>query len=158
MAYDPGGNAVAAMAAAIAAAGLTLNGYDARFTLLALLLVLSMLLPPSLVRELPLVAILGVVALIKTSLLALAIFAVAMTILVRRRAIDAVVFLAALLGAWLAAHQHLAGIPRFLRWSFEVARGYAGASSSGDGVPIALACAAGLALVIIAVERVGVIL
>src|SRR3954451_6274405 len=58
IAFDAGANAAAALLAALAAAVLVPSGFDARFTVLPLLLVLSMLLPPSLARELPLVAIL----------------------------------------------------------------------------------------------------
>src|SRR5436305_14386381 len=86
LAYDAAGGAAAALFAAVAAACLVPPGFDARFTAIALLLVLSLLLPPSLRRELPLVAALGVVALIKMSLFALAVFAVAMALLLRRRA------------------------------------------------------------------------
>jgi hypothetical protein len=153
IAYDAGGNAAAALVAAVAAACLVPPDFDARFTVLALLLILSALLPPSRARELPLVAALGVVALVKMSLLALAIFAIVMLTLVRRRAIYAAVFLGAFLAAWLAAGQHLGGLPRFLRWGAEVARGYSAASASGAGVPLAVAGAAGLAVVIVLVER-----
>jgi hypothetical protein len=153
IAYDAGGGAIAALLAAVAAACLVPPDFDARFTVLALLLILSALLPPSLARELPLAAALGVVALIKMSLFALALFAVVMLLLLRRRAIHGAVFVAAFLAAWLAAGQHLGGLPRFLRWGAEVARGYSAASASGAGVPLAVAGAAGLAIVVVLVER-----
>src|SRR5205823_10210313 len=118
--HDAGGGPAAALLAAVAAGCLVPAGFDARFTVLALLLVLSALLPPSLQRELPLAAVLGLVALIRMSLLALAIFAVVMTVLLRRRAIHGVVFLTAFLAAWLAAGQRLGGLPRFFLWGLEV--------------------------------------
>jgi hypothetical protein len=154
IAYDAGGNAAAAAAiASVAALCLVPPNQDACFTVLALLLVLSALLPPSLARDVPLVAALGVLALIKFSLLAFALFAVVMTMVLRRRAIYGVVFVAAFALAWFAAGQHLASFPPFLRWGFEVTRGWSGAMASGSGVPIAAIGAAGLALVAAAVER-----
>src|SRR6266498_2998896 len=83
-----GGGAAVALAAMLTAASVVaVAGFDARFTAIALLLVLSALLPPSLARELPLVAALGPIALIKMSLLALALFVVVMTAVLRRRPI-----------------------------------------------------------------------
>jgi hypothetical protein len=149
-----GGGAAVALAAMLTAASIvTVAGFDARFTVIALLLVLSALLPPSLARELPLVAALGPIALIKMSLLALALFVVVMTALLRRRPIHVVVFLAAFLAAWIAAGQRLGGLLRFLVRGMEVAGGYSGASASGSGVPLALIGAAGLAIVAVLVER-----
>src|ERR1044071_1747041 len=72
IAIDAGASAAAAAVATVAALSLVPPNQDACFTVLALLLVLAALLPPSLPRDLPLVAALGVVALIKFSLLAFA--------------------------------------------------------------------------------------
>lgn len=152
--FDAGGSALAALAAtSTAACVVAVGGFDARFTVIALLLVLSALLPPSLARELPLVAALGVIALIKMSLLALAVFVVVGLALWRRSAVYGFVFITAFMAAWFGAGQQLATFPRFLASGFEVARGYAGASSVGSGVPVAVIGALGLAVVVIFVER-----
>jgi len=153
IAIDAGAGAAAAAIATLAALTLVPPNYDACFTVLALLLVLSALLPPSLPRDVPLVGALGVVALIKFSLLAFALFAVVMTMVLRRRWVYGAVFAVALGFAWLAAGQRLDSFPPFLRWGFEVVRGYAGAMASGNEVPLAAIGAADLAILIAAVER-----
>jgi hypothetical protein len=153
--FDAGGGSalIAWIATSTAACIVAVGGFDARFTVVALLLVLSALLPPSLARELPLVAALGVIALIKMSLLALAVFVVIGTALARRRPVYVAVFTAFFLAAWFGAGQRVATFPHFLATGFEVARGYAGASAVGSGVPLAVIGAAGLAIVVVLVER-----
>lgn len=152
--FDAGRSALIAWAATSATAcAIAIGGFDTRFTVIALLLVLSALLPPSLARELPLVAALGLIALIKMSFLALAIFVALGTALARRRPIYAVTFATALLAAWLGAGQRLATFPHFLASGFEVARGYAGATAVGSGVPMAVIGAAGLAIAVVFIER-----
>src|SRR5207244_13277915 len=136
------------MATLIAAAG-----GDARFTVFPLLLILSALEPPSLKRELPLIAALGLIALVKFLLRVFAALAVVAVALVRRRAMYVAVFAAAVLLAWFAAGQSLGNLPRFVSWGAEVARGYSGASAYGSGLPLALFGAVGLAIWCVAVER-----
>ena len=153
IAIDAGAGAVVAAMAAVAGLCLLPTNEDACFTVLALLLVLAALRPPSLPRDVPLVAVLGLLALIKFSLLAFALFAVVMTMVLRRRAVYGVVFVAAFALAWIAAGQHLASLLPFFRWGFEVTRGWSGAMASGSGVPVAVLGTVGLAVVVAAVER-----
>src|SRR5207244_5835339 len=77
LARAAGANALTTALVALAAASLVaVAGLDGAFTVIALLLVLSMLEPWSAARELPLVAALGAVALIKFSLLVFAVMVV----------------------------------------------------------------------------------
>ena len=151
---DGGAPATATAAIALAASGIVAAaGLDGRFTVLVLLLVLSMLEPWSPSRELPLAAALGVVALIKFSLFVFAVLVVVGVAMARRRVAHLAVFAGALLVFWVAAGQELAGLPRFIARGAEVARGYGAASAMGSGVPLALLAAVGLTLFCAAVER-----
>ncbi len=140
-------------AVTVAALLVAMGGHDARFTALAVLLILSTLLPPSPARELPLAAILGVVALIKFPLLVIAVFAVTMAAIIRRSVAHVLVFTASFLLAWIAAGQHLGGLPLFLARQIEVGSGYAGASAGGSGAIGAIAAAALLLLLVLAERR-----
>jgi len=154
MAFAWGAAGIVPHAGAVTVAALlvAMGRHDARFTALAVLLILSTLLPPSPARELPLAAILGVVALIKFPLLVFALFAVTMAAITRRTVAHVLVFGAAFLAAWMAAGQHLGGLPLFVARQIEVAGGYAGASATGSAA-IGAAAAAALLLLIVLAER-----
>ena len=154
LARDAGAGALTTALVALAAASVVAAaGLDGAFTVIALLLVLSMLEPWSASRELPLVAALGAVALIKFSLLVFAVLVIAGVAIARRRAVHALVFVGALLVFWIAAGQEILGFPAFVAGAAAVARGYGAASSTGSGVPLALFAAAGLVLVCAVIER-----
>ena len=154
LARDAKASALANAAIALTAAALVATaGLDGRFTVLLVLLALSMLEPWSPSRELPLVAVLGLVALIKFTLLLFAPLVVIGVAMARRRVAHVVVFAGALVVSWIAAGQSVAGFPRFVATAAEVARGYGAASSVGSGVPLALYAAAGLVLLCAAIER-----
>src|SRR4029077_1149178 len=132
-----------------AAAVIVSSGDDVRFIAFALLVLLCGFLPPERARDLPLVAALGLIALIKFSFLIVALFVIA-----TRRSWEAVaVFIAAFVIFWLGAGQHLDVLPLFLARGAEISAGYAGAASLGSGIPLAWFGAAGLAIVAIVVER-----
>ena len=151
LANDPAVSlATALVATLIVAAG---TEGDVRFSVLPILLMLSTFLPPSRARELPLVAILGVIALMKFSLLLLAVFAVGIVGLTRRSFVAPAVFLGSFLAAWMAAGQRLGGIPLFLWRQAEVGRGYAAASSAGPPAFFAIAAALGLVAIVAYFER-----
>jgi hypothetical protein len=132
---------------------LAAGAFDARFTAIALLLILSTLEPPSNARELPLVGALALIALIKFSYLALTVFLLLIVAIIRRRISPVLVFAVAFLVAWLAAGQRLSSLPLFLKWGAEVARGYGGASAGGSGVPTAILGAIALLIFVGAIER-----
>jgi hypothetical protein len=140
LARDAKATPLAIAALVLSAVALTATGgLDGRFTVLIVLAALSMLEPWSAARELPLVAILGMVALIKFTLLVFAVLVVVGVAVARRRFVHVVVFVAGLLGCWVVGGQRVAGLPGFLGAAWEVARGYGAASSSmGLGVPLAL--------------------
>jgi hypothetical protein len=171
---DAGAGALTTALVALAAASLVAAaGLDGAFTVIALLLVLSMLEPWSASRELPLVAALGAVALVKFSLLVFAVLVVAGVNVGRvvnpstaaerppsaagglrtRPTLHFLVFTVSLLVFWIAAGQQILGFPAFIAGAAEVARGYGAASSTGSGVPLALFAAAGLVLVCAVIER-----
>ena len=175
LARDAGANALTTALVALAAASLlAAAGLDGAFTVIALLLVLSMLEPWSAARELPLVAALGAVALIKFSLLVFAVMVVggvhvgrlltpstaaeggrspAADGLRTRPTLHLLVFAGALLVFWIAAGQSILGFPAFVAGTAEVSRGYGAASSTGSGVPLALFAAVGLVVVCALIER-----
>jgi hypothetical protein len=141
---------VAAVVILIAAAAvLVSSGDDARFLAIALLVLLCGLLPPERARDLPLVAALALIALIKFSFLIVALFVIA----TRRSLESVIVFAAAFVIFWIGAGQHFDVLPLFLARGTEVSAGYAGAASLGSGIPLACIGAAGLAAVAIIVER-----
>jgi hypothetical protein len=126
---------------------------DARFTAIPLLLTLSLLETRDDRRELPLVAALGLVALIKISFLTLSIFVVVLATLIRRTPRHVVVFAASLLTFWLAAHQSPLDFLAFVRGGLAVSGGYAGASALGSGFAWAAIVSAVIAGLVIVCER-----
>jgi hypothetical protein len=126
---------------------------DARFTAIPLLVVLSLLQPYSDSRELPLVAALGLVALIKISFLILAVFLIVLATLIRRSPRQVLVFAASLLAFWLAARQSPLDFVAFVRGGLAVSSGYAGASALGSGFAWAAIVSAVIAALVIACER-----
>ena len=132
-----------------AAAVIVSSGDDARFIAFGLLVLLCGFLPPERARDVPLVAALALISLIKFSFLIVALFVIA-----TRRSWEAVaVFFVAFVIFWLGAGQHLDVLPLFLGRGAEISAGYAGAASLGSGIPFACIGAAGLAIVAIIVER-----
>jgi hypothetical protein len=132
-----------------AAAVIVSSGDDVRFIAFGLLVLLCGFLPPDRARDVPLVAALALIALIKFSFLIVALFVIA----TRRSWEAAAVFVVAFVIFWLGAGQHLDVLPLFLARGAEISAGYAGAASLGSGIPLAWFGAAGLAIVAIVVER-----
>jgi len=152
LAFTCGAIGVAQWGAPVIALIVAMGGHDARFTALAILLIFSSLLPPSPFRELPLIAILGIIALIKFPLLVISAFAVLVVTVARRSVVPPLVFAASFVIAWIAAGQHIGGIPTFLLRQVEVGSGYAGASAAGSAIG-AIAAAALLLLIAFAERR-----
>lgn len=151
---DTGGSIAAGVFGAATASCLIVSGgHDARFTVLALLLILSSIAPVSRGRELPLVAAMGIAAHVKFPLLLICVFAVCITAVIRRRVEYVLVFVAAYFIAFFAAGQRLVTLPHFLSRGIELAGGYSEVQSTGSGFPLAIVGAAAFAIYIAVIER-----
>jgi hypothetical protein len=159
MVVKDGGASAPAAALILAAAGalLAAGGADARFVSIPFLLIFSVLLAPRPMRELPLVGLCAFAGLIKLSYLAVGLFALAVMVAVRRKAWPVLAFGCVFVVSWVAAGQHLGGLPTFLSRGIEVVSGYSGAMGraydSNTELMSALAGVAGLVIAVAAIER-----